>query len=109
MTPYINDFGVRQDEMNKADVGKIVRHFVDEKRPGEPAMDVRAREVPVAQRLDRVRPKLRQHLWIGRGIVPFHFPAKPPRDRNDVGQLHRAFDLRVASQNLLDQRGPGAR
>ena len=95
--------------MNEADVGEVVRHLVNEEWSAKAPVNARAREVLVAKNLHSRRIQTRQRLWVVGTVAPFHLASKPSRERDDVGQLHRAFDERVAPENLLDQSRAGAR
>ena len=104
MTPSVNDLGVRQDQMDHADVQKIIRHLVDKERRWGSALNARLVKVALTQ----LRQFLIRHV-LQAGRIPGPFAAaRPPgqftRKRRDIRQFHRAFHLGVARENLLNQR-----
>ena len=108
MPARIDDLRVRQHEPDQADVHEVVRHLVDEERPAELAMDARALEVLRTERAQLIGAHARERVVIGAHTAA-RARAERARDRDDLGQLHRAFDGRVAGEDLLDQRRAGAR
>ena len=109
MAAGIDDLGVRQDEVNQPDMRPIVRHLVDEERPPELALDPGPLEKFAAQRAKFVRAQRSEDFGVARRLAAHLAARQPARDGDDVGQLHRAFNLAMRRQNLLDQRRAGAR
>ena len=106
MAPYVDHSGVRQHAMDQAHVTEIIRHFVDEVRP--PGAD-RGRLIEIAaaecgELLERHGAQV-----LGVAVVLWIAMIELSDDGQHVRQFERAFDARVAGQNLLDQSGTGAR
>ena len=105
----VDYLSIGQDEMNEAEIAPIIGQFVDEERARRFAFYSRVFDVSLSECPDLFGRQLLHHSWICRCLV---LPV--PRDQGlnnmrDVGQFRRAFDLRMACENLLDKRGAGAR
>ena len=90
--------------MDQADMQKIVRHLVNEERCGALALNARLRKVTLTEPAQLI---VAQGLQTSRVAVPIATawaPGQLARKGGDIGQLHRAFDLRMTRENLLDQR-----
>ena len=109
MASRIDDPCVGQREQDQTQMRIVVRHLVDEVRGAALAVDTRAFKVLIAQGAPLLRAERGQHARVGFAIGRFGTSRKPARHRDDVGELHRPFDLRMAGQDLLDERRPGAR
>src|SRR5205807_4238047 len=103
MAAGIDDAGIRQHQVNEADVQEVVGQLVDEVRSPGLALDARAREVLFAQPAQLLGGARREYLRVAWAAVSRLRPDAVSECRH-VGQLHGAFDLRVARENLLDQR-----
>ena len=106
--PHVDDPGVGQRQLDQADVREVVRHLVDEERRTGLALDAGAFEVAFAEFAHGVGIEPGQHLVVAGGAFVRALLAQRPRQRNDLGQLHRALDQRVAREDLLDQGRAGA-
>src|SRR5690242_4162576 len=89
--------------MDQTDVPEVVRHLVSEARPTAETVPARVAQVFLAEAAKILRAHAREY----RGILRVA-PVQRRHDARHVGELSRAFDLRVRGQNLLDQRGAGA-
>src|SRR5579862_27226 len=109
MAPRVDDPGIGQDQMDKAHMQEIVRHLVDEERSAEFAMHAGAREIVLADLPQARGLDIGEQLGIAALRAVQRVAVEPARERGDVGQLHRAFHLGMAGQDLLDQRRARAR
>ena len=87
----------------------VVRHLVDEQRRAAAALDAGVFQIlpAVSGRLRGGHPRQRRIIGARRRIG--FAPVQVLGHRDDVGQLHRAFHLRMAGQDLLEQSGAGTR
>ena len=90
----VDDLRTRQDQVDQADMHPVVGQLVDEERLVALALDAGAFEIFLAQRA--------QFVWLDT-VQPALARADPGGECRDVGQFHRAFNLAVAGQDLLDQ------
>ena len=95
MTTRVNDLGIRRDQMNQSDVGKIVRHLVDKERRAS-TLDARTSDVLLTELLHLRRPELVQNRRIARWVLRFPLTAEASGDFNDVRKLCGAIDLAMA-------------
>ena len=99
----VDDLGIRQDEMDEADVPEIVGHLVDETRLAH-AVHPGLSKVLLAHALEVRRIQVTEHAGVARTRVG-RFPALQLLGQaRNLGQLRRAFHLRVRGQNLLEER-----
>src|SRR6516162_2432430 len=108
LAPGIDDAGVREHEVDQADVPEVVRHLVDEEGLAG-TIDARAGKVFLAELAEILRRERREHARVARIIL---LGAEAPQAAHDllhVRQLLGAFDLRVRGQDLLEQRRARAR
>src|SRR5262249_40929711 len=108
LAPGVDDLRVRQDEMNQADVPEVVRHLVDEERLAG-AEHLRVREVLLAVAAQIFERQLVEHVRIARRLAQLLSAVEPMDETRNIRELHRALDLRVRRQDLLEQRRAGAR
>ena len=101
MAPRIDDLGVRQDEPNEADMHEVVRHLVDKEGLVRFPLHARVCNIFFAELAQLIRRKFRQNVRIFRCVALSLFAGEAVRDRQNVGQLHRAFDKRMAREDLL--------
>src|SRR5262249_42900525 len=104
----IDDTRPGQHEMNEPYVPEVVRHLVDEKRLAG-AIDARIGEIFLAELGEILGRKGCEDAWITRLVPLGTEPAQTADDLLYVGQLLRAFHLRVRGEDLLDERRAGAR
>src|ERR1700681_964113 len=98
----VDDFRVRQDQVDQAEVPEVVWHLVDEERLAR-AEHPRVLEVLLAEGPQLIRAELRQHARVVRFrliVLPSLQVVDQPRD---LRELHGAFHLRMRGQNLFDQ------
>ena len=100
MAARIDDLGIGQDQVDKARVHPVIRHFVDEQRPRGAALHPGPREIIHAQHAQFICRHMRQRG----GII-----IDRARDQRDIGKLSRALHRAMAGKDLLDQRGACAR
>jgi hypothetical protein len=93
----------------KTDMREVVRHLVDEDRRGGLALDAGLREISRPERMQLLGGEFLERARIGAASAARGARANHARQHGDVGQLHGAFDARVRRQDLLDERGAGAR
>ena len=111
--PRVHNFCVWQNQMNQRNVGKIVRHLVNEIGTTALALNARPFEIAVPKRAKFVRTQ-GKHMWqiagvVSLGIIRLVPAAEVGTDRRDIGQFHSAFDQRMTGEDLLDQSRTGAR
>src|SRR5207302_8778372 len=104
----IDDARVRQDEVDQADVAEVVRHLVDEVRLIR-AVHARVRDVFLAEAQPLRRGEIREQRRVARRGIPVLASAQLLNHARNVRELHRALDLRVRGEDLLDEGRPGAR
>src|SRR3546814_3497904 len=68
MAAHIDDPGVRQDEMDKADMRPVVGHLVDEERPIGFPLDARAFQIFLAQRSEEHTSELQSLMRISYAV-----------------------------------------
>jgi hypothetical protein len=90
----------RQDQPDQRNMNPVVGHLVDEQGPRGVALDARGVQIALAHRAQI----LARELCQTRRII-----GHLARELGDIGQFAGALDLAVAGQDLLDQRGAGAR
>jgi hypothetical protein len=105
----IDDLRVGQREVDQADVLEVVRHLVDEEGRIGLAVDARALQVALAELAQFAGVLAGEHVEVAGGARVLGQLPQAAGERDDLGQLHRALDLRMARQDLLDQRRAGAR
>ena len=105
----INDLCIGQDHMDEANMPEVIRHFIDEIGRAQFSVYHRVADIGFAEFGQFL---MRQFGKIGR---IFRLLINPPtaaqfmRERKNIGQFHRALNLTVRRQNLLQQRGTCAR
>src|SRR5437763_12333747 len=104
----IDDPRVRQDEVDQADVAEVVRHLVDEVRLTG-AVHARVRDVFLAEAEPLRRGEIREQRRVACRGIPVLASAQLLNHARNVRELHRALDLRVRGEDLLDEGRPGAR
>ena len=109
MPARIDDAGIGQHQMDQAEMQEVVRHLVDEQRCGSLALDTRVLEIAFAEFAQGIGVEAEHHVVVWHRLAGVALAAQVTRDRGDLGQLHRAFDGRMAGQDLLDQGRAGAR
>ena len=100
----VDDLRVRQREPDHRHVQEVVRHLVDEVRAVGPAVDAGALQVALAELRERLRAHARQHFRVGADVLGFRLRAQLPGQGDELGQLGRPLDRRVAGEDLLEQR-----
>ena len=108
MAAGVNDFGVRQHQVDEPYVAEVVGHLVDEEGRLL-AVDAGVLDEVLAEAGEVRRLELWQHSRILAGGADFLPPAQAARQRQDVGQLQGAIHLAVGGQNLFQEGGAGAR
>ena len=88
---------------------EVGRHLVDKARPAEYAGRTGLREVAVAEGGQLRAVELRDRRRVGRRLAGALQRAELQGEARDVRKLPRAFHLRMAGENLLEERGAGAR
>src|SRR5215469_6064996 len=86
--------------MDESEVEKIGGHLVDEKWPAEIAVNARPRDVVFAKFPQAIGTQSFEKLGIG---CISAFLSNLRREEWEGGQFSRAFNRRMARQNLLDQ------
>ena len=107
-TPRVDDPGVRQHQVNQAQVPEVVRHLVDEERLAG-AVDAGVGQILRAELPKILRTHLRKDARVA-GIVQIRVTApKIADDLLDVGKFLRAFDFeceaRICSSRVEPERG----
>src|ERR1700686_1988803 len=104
----VDDFRVRQDQVDQAEVPEVVRHLVDEEGLAG-AEHPRVLGVLLAEGPQLIRVEPRQHRRVARprfvGLASLQVVHEP----RDVRELHRALHQRVRGEYLFDQGRSGAR
>ena len=103
MPARINNFGIRKNQANEAQIIPVVGQLIDEKRLVRLALDPRAVDELGTQPLHVVSAQL------GKRINPVRPEPFTHCHRRNIGQLHRAFDHRMAGKDLFNQRRSSAR
>ena len=94
LAPRVDDAGIRQDQVNQADVPEIVGHLVD--KPGRvTAMNARVIEISLTELRGLLRAHLCKHGRVTRLIIDFAPPGQAKCQGGDIGQFKGAIDLRV--------------
>ena len=96
---HVDDFGVRQHEMNEPDVAEVVRHFVDEEWLSL-TVSARVHDVAFSEPAEFFGRKFGQNSRVTIIFKPPYFN----HDALDVGEFVRPFDQRVRGEDLLDER-----
>ena len=99
--------GVRQDQVQQADVREIVRQLVGEERPAGDAERAGLVHVLAPVRLEVLAAQVDDGFRVALVVRPI--AADGVREPHQHRQLRRALDLAVARQDLLDQRRARAR
>ncbi len=109
MPAGVDDAGAGQHQVDQADVQEVVRHLVDEKR--RPALAVHPGVVQVlpTQGTQAIGVQRREHVVVGGGAEFGALAAQVVGQGDDLRQLHRALDQRMARQDLFDQGRARAR
>src|SRR3954471_7474391 len=102
MSAGIDDSRVRQDQMNEPDVGPVVWQLVDEVGLCLSPLHSRARQIlfPQVQAVLCRKQLQPRRIQLATLALP---QTEPFCERQDVWQLHRPLNHRMAGQNLLDQ------
>src|SRR6266404_5100429 len=90
----IDDPGGGQDQADQAEMPEIIRHLVDEEGLVRP-VDTRLAEVFAAQRAKILRRHLPENPWVARILVVHVAPLQFQHHARNIGELHRALDLRM--------------
>ena len=109
MTARVDDLGIRQHQVDEPDVRPVVRQLVDEVGRVGLALDAGLLQVTLAEFAQGVGFQRLEHLGVLRDFRAPVAAAQFLDDADDVRQFHRAFDRRMARQDLLDQRRPRTR
>ena len=104
----VDDPGIGQDQLDQRDVAEVVRHLVDEVRFAGAAVGLGIADVGLAERPALIGGQVRQHAGVV-GVTELVAAAQRPDEARDVGEFHRALDLRVRGEDLLEQRRACAR
>src|SRR4029077_19947662 len=98
----VNNAGVRQDQVNEADMAEVVRHLVDEVRLIR-AVDARVRDVLLPQAQPRRRSEIGDERRVARRGIAVLASAQLLDHARNVRELHGALDLRVRGEDLFDE------
>ena len=101
MAPRIDDLGIGQNQMNKSHGREVVGHLVNKARPAELPMDIGALKVLASKRIEICSLELTHREGIVDPVGAVSIQGS--RDTTYVGKLRRAFDHRVACENLFDK------
>ena len=105
--PCIDDPGVRQDQMYQTQVAKIVGHLVDESGLAA-AVYGRVDQVFASEPQEILALERLQHRGISRVFVVGFAALQFQHETRNIRKLHRALDLRMRGQYLLEQRRAGS-
>src|SRR4029079_3788946 len=94
MAPRIDDFRVRQDQVDERHEHPVVRKLVDKKGPPRSPLDSGALEISLARASALHRAHCQRMLYIA---------AMLASDCRQVRKFRRSFDLRMRSEDLLDE------
>src|SRR5580692_9187326 len=94
--------------MDQREVPKIVRHLVDEERLAC-AVNQSVAEIALSHALAFLRVEFLEYAGVSRNRTLGLPPLKILHEPRNIREFHRSLDQRMRSENLLDQRGTGAR
>jgi hypothetical protein len=110
IAPRVDDFGIRQNEMNQTNVPGVVGVLVDEARFTGP-IAARIGKIAVAEAFEILPAELCEDAWVSRfAAVGVDIAAlQGPDQAGNFRQFHGALDLGMRGQYLFEQGRSGAR
>ena len=105
MAACVDNFRIRQYQVDKANMPKVIWHFVDEKRRAV-TMNTRVVNVLFAESRELIVVKFAEEFRV---LALTTLPSAPPqtlRQRKNIRQFQRAVNLGMGRQYLLEQCRP---